>query len=98
LPNATAAQPVGREQVDDALALGDRGALAPAAPTPTVRLHDTAGQHRTIWLEPLPHDLEPELVEASERGQGRASKGSVRHVEVFQMGGVGTTSSGDLDA
>jgi len=36
-------------------------------------------------LQALPGHLEPELVEAAERGQVRADEGSVRHVEVFQM-------------
>jgi hypothetical protein len=31
------------------------------------------------------------------RGQVRAAEGSVKHVEVFQMGGLGTPSSEDLD-
>ena len=44
--------------------------------------------------EPLPGDLEPELVQTAEGGQVRASEGSVRHVEVFQMGGVRTSIIG----
>ena len=35
-------------------------------------------------------DDEAELVQAGEGGQVRARKGSVRHVEVFQMRCVGT--------
>jgi len=38
----------------------------------------------------LPHDFQTELVQTAERGQVRASEGSVTHVEVFQMSGVGT--------
>jgi len=57
---------------------------------PLVRLHDTAGQDRTVRLETLPEDFKAELLETAERGQVRASEGSVRHVEVFRMGGVGT--------
>ena len=38
----------------------------------------------------LPGHLQPELIEAAERGQIRASEGSVRHVEVFQLGSVRT--------
>src|SRR6185295_16783812 len=34
--------------------------------------------------------LQPELIEVAERRQIRASEGSVRHVEVFQLGGVRT--------
>ena len=71
-----------------------RRALAPAAATPVVGLDDPTCQDRTIGLEPLPGDFEAELVEAGERGQVRASEGSVRHVEVFQMGGVRTSNIG----
>jgi hypothetical protein len=42
------------------------------------------------WFEPLPDDLEAEIIEAAERGQVGGSEGSVRHVEVFRMGCVGT--------
>jgi len=45
---------------------------------------------RTIGLEPLPDDLEAERFQTAERGQVRASEGSVTHVEVFRMGGVTT--------
>ena len=55
-------------------------------------------RHRTIRLEPLPHDLQPELVESAERRQVGAgelgNRGSVSHVEVFRMGGVGTSIFG----
>jgi len=71
-----------------------RSALAPAAATPHIRLHDAARQDRTVRFEPLPHDFKSKLVEASERGQVRASEGSVRHVEVVQMGGVRTSIIG----
>ena len=73
-------------------------ALAAAAAAPLVGLDDPAGQHRPIRLEPLPGDLEPELVEPAERGQVRAGeagvRGSVGHVEVFQMGSVRTSILG----
>src|SRR5215212_1985864 len=39
------------------------------------------------------HD-QAELIQAAERGQVRAAEGSVRHDEVFQMGGVGTSILG----
>jgi hypothetical protein len=42
----------------------------------------------------LPDDDEAELVQTAERGQVRADEGSVGHVEVFQMGGVGTSILG----
>jgi uncharacterized membrane protein YkvA (DUF1232 family) len=67
-----------------------RGAFASAAAAPLVRLHDPARQDSSAGLEALPHDVEAELVQTSERGQVRARGGSARHVEVFRMGGVGT--------
>src|SRR5699024_10979624 len=67
-----------------------RGALAPAAPAPPVRLDDPALKHRPIGLEALADDLQAELVQTDERGQVRADEGSVRHVEVFRMGSVRT--------
>src|SRR5699024_1614934 len=67
-----------------------RGALAPAPSAPAVIGHDAAGQHRPIGLQPLAHDLQAEVIEASERGQVRGSEGSVRHVEVFPVGSVRT--------
>ena len=51
--------------------------------------HDSA-----IRLEALPDDFEAELLQASERGQVRASEGSVGHVEVFPMGGMRTSIIG----
>jgi hypothetical protein len=41
-------------------------------------------------LEALTDDLQAEVVNPAERGQVRASEGSVRHVEVFRMGSVRT--------
>ncbi len=69
-------------------------ALAPAAPTPGIRLYNPAGQDRPAGLEPLAEDFQAELVQAAERGQIRADEGSVRHVEVFQMGSVRTSILG----
>ena len=71
-----------------------RATFLPAAPTPSVLGNDPTGQQRPIGLEALSGHLQPELVEAAERGQVRAREGSVRHVEVFQMGGVGTSIFG----
>src|SRR5699024_2980994 len=71
-----------------------RGALAPAPSAPAVIGHDAAGQHRPIGLQPLAHDLQAEVIEASERGQVRGSEGSVRHVEVFPVGSVRTPITG----
>ncbi len=45
-------------------------------------------------LQPLTHHLQAKLVEAAKRGQVRASEDSVKHVEVFRVGGVGTSIIG----
>lgn len=71
-----------------------RAAFLPAAPTPAIVLDDPTGQHRSVRLKTLSGHLQTELGEAAERGQVRASEGSVRHVEVFRMGGVGTSIIG----
>jgi hypothetical protein len=71
-----------------------RRALTAAATAPPVGFDDPAGQHRTIGSEPLPDDLQTQLVQAGERGQVRAAEGSVRHVEVFRMGSVRTSILG----
>ena len=84
-----------REPADDGVAWD---AFAATASTPLVRLDDPAGEHRTVWLEPLPGDFEAELIKSTEARQVRACEvrgsGSVRHVEVFRMGGVGTSIFG----
>jgi len=71
-----------------------RHALTAAAATPAlgavVGIDDPAREHRSIRFESLTGHDEAELVEAAERGQVRASEGSVRHVEVLWMGSVGT--------
>jgi len=73
-----------------------RYALGPAPATPAiiVTVHDAAFQHGPIGLKTLPNGFKAELVQAAERGQVRASKGSVGHVEVFRMGGVRTSIFG----
>ncbi len=69
-------------------------ALAAAAVAPLVGFDDQARQHRTVGLESLPDHGQAEAIKSSEGGQisaGEAGRrGSVRHVEVFQMSGVGT--------
>jgi len=65
-------------------------AFTAAASTAGVGFDHPARQHRTIWVEPLTGDFQAEHMEAGERGQVRASEGSVGHVEVFQMRRVGT--------
>jgi hypothetical protein len=84
-----------RQPPDHAVA---RQALAAAATTPpsirAVGLDHATGQHGTVGLEALTGDHESELVEAAERSQVRASEGSVRQVEVFQIASVRTSIIG----
>jgi hypothetical protein len=65
---------------------------------PVVGIDDPTGQYRSVWFEPLSGGFEAELVQAAERGQVRAAeagtRGSVVHVEVFQMGSVRTSIFG----
>ncbi|GAA4743307.1 hypothetical protein GCM10023350_30010 [Nocardioides endophyticus] len=80
-----------REPADDRV---PRSALTAATTTPLIRGEDPTGEHGPIGLEALTGHDEIELIESAERGQVRTSAarptGSVRHVEVFQMSGVGT--------
>jgi hypothetical protein len=79
-----------------------RRAFAPTATTPLIGLDHTAGEHGLVWFESLAGHDESELVEATESGQVNAAEpsiwgrrdGSVRHVEVFQVDGVGTSILG----
>ena len=43
-----------------------------------------------IGLNALTRHFQAQAIKARERGQVRAIKGSIGHVEVFQMDGVGT--------
>ena len=74
-----------------------RNPFAAAATAPLVELDDAASDHRAVGLEPLPNGFETELIQSAERGQVRASEGSVVHVEVFRMGSVRTSILEDLD-
>ncbi|ABK73699.1 hypothetical protein MSMEG_6461 [Mycolicibacterium smegmatis MC2 155] len=69
-----------------------------AAAAPPILIGDPARQHGPIRVEALAGHLQPELVEAAESRQVSAGEarptGSVRHVEVFQMDGVGTSIIG----
>jgi hypothetical protein len=68
-----------------------RRSLASAAATPPgelVGLDDPAGQHRTIGLEPLTHDLQAEFVKTTERAQVGGQEGSVRHVAPIGLRGM----------
>ena len=67
-----------------------RLALAPATSTPPVLTSNTARQHCMVCLNALTRHLQPQAIQARERAQIRAIKGSIGHVEVFQMDGVGT--------
>jgi len=75
-----------------------RDPLTATASAPSIRFDDPARKDRSVRLEPLPGGFKAELVEPAERGQinaGEARIGSsVRHVEVFQMGGVRTSILG----
>jgi hypothetical protein len=81
-----------RDESRAGLSTPPSGAAAALAPEARARLGvgDPTGQDRTVGLETLPDDDEPEVVQAAERGQVGADEGSVGHVEVFRMSGVGT--------
>ena len=42
-----------------------------------------------VWLNALTRHLQPQVIQARERAQVGAIKGSIGHVEVFRMDGVG---------
>ncbi|EJG15723.1 hypothetical protein HMPREF1136_0738, partial [Actinomyces sp. ICM47] len=42
-----------------------------------------------VWLNALAGHFQTQVIQARERAQVRAIKGSIRHVEVFQMDSVG---------
>lgn len=54
----------------------------PAVHVPAVRSQDTAPQHRTIWVEPLPDHFEADLIQAGKHSQVRLNKGSNRSLSV----------------
>ena len=66
-----------------------RLALAPAAATPPILTNDAACQHCVVWLNALAGHFQAQVIQARERAQVGAIKGSIGHVEVFQMDGVG---------
>jgi len=43
-----------------------------------------------VWLNALARHFQAQVIQARERAQVGAIKGSIGHVEVFQMDGVGT--------
>ncbi|EFP56684.1 hypothetical protein HMPREF0321_0317 [Dermacoccus sp. Ellin185] len=71
-----------------------RGSFTATASAPAVGFDDSTGQDRTGGLEALTGGLKAELIQAAEHGQVRVGEGSVRHVEVFQMGSVRTSIIG----
>ena len=47
-----------------------------------------------VWLNALAPHLQPQAIQARESAQIRAIKGSIGHVAVFQMDGVGISIIG----
>ncbi len=78
--------------------LADNGvsydAFSTAGPAPPTGFKYTAFDERPIRAEVLANGFETELIEPAERRQIRGMKGSVEHVEVFQMVRVGTSIIG----
>src|SRR5699024_1910880 len=71
-----------------------RGAWGSAAMAPVIGFDHAAGKHHTPRFKALASGFEAELIKAGEARQVRGVEGSVRHVEVFQMGCVGTSIIG----
>ena len=67
-----------------------RDTWAAAPPTPVIGLDNPARQDRTLRLHELAGDFQTEAVHTAEGSEIRHGEGSVRHVEVFQTGCVGT--------
>ena len=72
-------------------------AFSTALPTPRVLLDDATLDDRTLRPDPLPDGFKTELVETAERSQIGRGESRLGHVEVFQMGSVGTSILEDLD-
>ena len=64
-------------------------ALAPAALAPPILSNNAACQHCMVWLNALAGHFQAKVIQARERAQVGAIKGSIGHVEVFRMDGVG---------
>ena len=64
-------------------------ALAPAASAPPVLTNDAACQHCMVWPHALASYFQAQVIQVRERAQVGAIKGSIGHVEVFRMDGVG---------
>ena len=69
-------------------------AFAPTLSAPPVLTHYLAGQDGPIASYTLARHLQAQVIQACERGQVRAIKGSIRYVEVFEMDGVGISIIG----
>ena len=69
-------------------------ALAPTASTPPILTNNAARQHCTVWPNALARHLQAQVIQARERAQVGAIKGSIGHVEVFRMDGVGISIIG----
>ena len=65
-----------------------QGALTSAASTPPVLTNDAARQHCMVWPHALAGHFQAQAIQARERAQVRAIKGSIGHVEGFRMDGV----------
>ena len=63
-------------------------ALAPTASAPPILTSNPASQHCMAGPNTLAHHFQAQVIQAHERVQVRAIKGSIGHVEVFQMDGV----------
>ena len=64
-------------------------ALTPAASTPPILTSNTARQHCMVWPNALARHFQAQVIQARECAQVGAIKGSIGHVEVFQVDGVG---------
>ena len=73
-------------------------AFAAAPSAPLIWFHHAAREDRTIRFKSLSGHAQTEAIESSEGGQVRAAeagrRGSVGHVEVFRIDGVGTSVVG----
>ena len=65
-------------------------AFAPTLSAAPVLTHYLAGQDGPIASYTLTHHFQSQAIQAREGAQVREIKGSIGHVEVFQMDGVGT--------
>lgn len=78
--------------------LGPQRTAAYSAPvTHTIPTDDATLERGTVRVNVLPGDGQTERVQVAERSEIGRGKGSVEHVEVFQLGGVGTPILEDLD-